>query len=204
MKYLNARNFMKLYDVDKKTLYNWRKTNKVDYIKLGEKSYLYHPNIKATQSETTLQKQHIAYARVSNTKQQKDLLTQEEELLNFITKQGNPATSITDIASGMNENRSGFNKLIDLVTSNQVDTIYITYKDRLTRFGFEYFVNLFQKYQTKIVILNNTETIKFEDELVQDLISIMHHFSMKVYSHRRAVLKSAKKQLESVDLEEKC
>ena len=95
----------------------------------------------------------------------------------------------------MNENRKGFNELLDLVMSGIVDTVYITYRDRLTRFGFEYFKRLFEKYDTKIVVINDTDITPFEVELTQDLISIIHHFSMKMYSNRRKVLKSAKKCL---------
>ena len=52
---------------------------------------------------------------------------------------------LSEIASGMNEDRKQFNKLIDSVISGTVSKIYITYKDRLTRFGFSYFENLFKK-----------------------------------------------------------
>ena len=55
---------------------------------------------------------------------------------------GVPTYVISDIGSGMNEKRKNFNKLIDLITSNEIDT----YKDRLTRFNFELLENLFAKY----------------------------------------------------------
>ena len=79
--------------------------------------------------------------------------------------------------------------IIDLITSNEIDTVYITYKDRLTRFNFELLENLFSKYQTKIIVINQTENTPFQEELTRDLISIIHHFSMKMYSNRRKLMK---------------
>ena len=88
-----------------------------------------------------------------------------------------------DIASGMNENRKEFNLLIDDVIKGNVKTVYITFKDRLTRFGFEYFKNLFGKFGTEIVVIdfNEESSSLFQTELTNDLISIIHHFSMKLY-----------------------
>ena len=100
----------------------------------------------------------------------------------------------------MNENRKEFNKLINLVIDNQVENVFITFKDRLTRFGFDYFKNLFQKYDCKIVILNNpVNEDNFDNELTEDLIAIIHHFSMKMYSNRRNKLKDIEKTLNTLE-----
>ena len=97
----------------------------------------------------------------------------------------------------MNEKREKFNELLDMVINNEVDTVYVTHKDRLTRFGYEYFETIFKKFNTKIVILNNVINEKnFQQELTEDLISIIHHFSMKMYSNKRKQLNEIKKQLE--------
>ena len=95
----------------------------------------------------------------------------------------------------MNENRNYFNKIIDMVLDNKVDKVFISYKDRFTRFGFNYFQNMFKKFNTEIVILNLTKEEDFQDELVNDFISIIHHFSMKMYSNRRKELNDLKKKL---------
>ena len=108
-----------------------------------------------------------------------------------------PDLIFEDIASGMNENRINLSKLIHLVTTNQIDKVYISYKDRLTRFGFNYFVNFFKEFDTEIIILNASKEEDFQEELTQDLISIIHHFSMKLYSNRRKLLKEFTKNLKS-------
>ena len=104
-----------------------------------------------------------------------------------------------DIASGMNENRKEFNLLIDDVIKGNVKTVYITFKDRLTRFGFEYFKNLFGKFGTEIVVIdiNEESSSLFQTELTNDLISIIHHFSMKLYSNRRKKFKQIESILEN-------
>jgi predicted site-specific integrase-resolvase len=191
MKYITARQFMKKYAISKQTLRNWRINNTVDFIRVGKSSYLYYPEIKSTSGPRI----HVAYTRVSDKKQESDLISQQQLVQDFVIKQGYPVQTISDIASGMNENRKGFNELLDLVMSGNVDTVYVTYRDRLTRFGFDYFTRLFDRYNTKIVVINDAEITPFETELTQDLISIIHHFSMKMYSNRRKVLKSAKKCL---------
>lgn len=104
-----------------------------------------------------------------------------------------------DIASGMNENRSDFSILLKDVFSKQIDTVYITYKDRLTRFGFDYFKHIFDYFGTKIEVLDEQEETdsNFQTELTNDLISIIHHFSMKLYSNRRKKLKEIEKIIQT-------
>lgn len=67
---------------------------------------------------------------------------------------------------------------------NQIDTIYITYKDRFIRFGYEWFEHLCQMHNTKIIVLNNVQTSP-DQELVDDMISIIHVFSCRIYGLRK-------------------
>ena len=126
------------------------------------------------------------------------MLKQKQILIDYCNANGIcPDLILTEIASGMNENRKEFNKLIDMVINNEINKIFITYKDRLTRFGFDYFSNLFKKFDVEIVTLNNPiDEVNLEQELTEDLISIIHHFSMKMYSNRRKKLKEIQKELE--------
>ena len=85
-------------------------------------------------------------------------------------------------------------KITNLI-NNKIYTVYITFKDRLTRFGFDYFNKIFNLHKTKIEIINLTQEENYQNELTEDLISIIHHFSMKMYSNRRKQLKEIEKQL---------
>ena len=137
------------------------------------------------------------YCRVSNTKQKQDLEKQEQLLREYCVKNGTkPDLVLSDIGSGMKEDRKNFQRLITLVKEGNVDTVYISYKDRLTRFGFDYFDYIFNLFDTKIEVVNLTKEEDFQQELTQDFISIIHYFSMKLYSNRRKQLKQLKNELE--------
>lgn len=63
----------------------------------------------------------------------------------------------------------------------------ITYKDRLSRVGFELFYHLFQHYGTQIVVMSESGSPKLDsEEIFEEIISILHCYSMKLYSKRRA------------------
>lgn len=200
--YYSTEELLNLFKVHTQTLYRWRKSGKINFIQLGKKTFLYKKQdidkmLNKDISEVN-KKKNVIYCRVSNQKQKDDLQKQKQLLTDYCNINGIiPDLILTEIASGMNENREQFNKLIDLVINNEVDKIYITYKDRLTRFGFDYFKNLFNKFNVEIVVLNNPiNENNLEQELTEDLISIIHHFSMKMYSNRRKQLKEIQKELE--------
>lgn len=150
-------------------------------------------------SKTT--RKSYGYARVSSRKQQSSLTNQVSFLRNYINNSGNIVeTILTDIGSGLNYQRPQWNKLLTMVMQDQVDTIYITYKDRFVRFGFDWFENLCKTHQTKIVIVNNEDTSP-ESEMIQDLISIVHVFSCRIYGLRKynKSLKEDEKHVENTD-----
>ena len=83
------------------------------------------------------------------------------------------------------KNRKQFNQLLDMVINNEINTVIIENKDRLVRFGFDLIETLFAKHGTNIVVVSETENKTYEQELTDDLISIIHYYSMKSYSNRR-------------------
>lgn len=132
-----------------------------------------------------IKKINVAYCRVSNRSQKDDLNNQKEFIRNFANGKGIILDDFyEDIGSGLNYKRENFNKLLDLVMDCKVDTIYITYKDRFIRFGFDWFERLCNKFGAQIIVLNNEKTSP-EKELVDDLISIIHVFSCRIYGLRK-------------------
>ena len=106
-----------------------------------------------------------------------------------------------EIASGMNENRKEFNSMLRDIFAGNVDKVFVSYKDRLTRFGFDYFKNIFSEFGVEIVVLDELEETNsdFQIELENDLVSIIHHFSMKLYYNRKKKLKEIQRLIESKD-----
>ena len=199
MNYVNASEARNYFDINATTLKKWKDEGRIKFKKFSSKKFLY--DIDSFETEhSSKQRKNVIYARVSNTKQFNDLQTQIEILKHYCLSKGIDISDVyKDIASGMNENRKEFNLLIDDVIKGNVKTVYITFKDRLTRFGFEYFKNLFGKFGTEIVVIdfNEESSSLFQTELTNDLISIIHHFSMKLYSNRRKKFKQIESILEN-------
>ena len=131
------------------------------------------------------------YTRVSTNGQKDDLKNQIEFLLNFTSSKGIIVDeTIEDIGSGLNYNRKKWNKLIEECMENKVDSIIVTHKDRFIRFGYDWFEKFCMKFNTSIVVVNNEE-LSQQEELVQDIVSILDVFSCRLYG-----LRKYKKQIE--------
>lgn len=124
----------------------------------------------------------ILYARVSTYEQKEDLKNQIE-YLEKITKQKGylKYRIITDIGSGLNYKRKGFNELLK---KEKPFILIISNKDRLIRFGYEWF-ETFLKEKGSQIIVANSKTMSSEQEMIEDLISIIHVFSCRAYGLRK-------------------
>lgn len=80
----------------------------------------------------------------------------------------------TDIGSCLNYKRQNWNRLLKQVESNEIDKIYVIYKDRFVRFDYEWFEEFCVPNSTKIIVLNQKQT-----SLEEDLLSILHVFSKR-------------------------
>ncbi|RLF65402.1 MAG: IS607 family transposase [Thermoplasmata archaeon] len=140
----------------------------------------------------------VLYARISREDQKGDLEKQLKTLEQYATARGYKiAEMITDIASGLNENRNGLKKLIELAKEGKFNILVITYPDRLTRFGFKYLEELFTAYGVRIETVFMTEKSP-KEELLEDLLFIVTSFAGKLYgirSHKKRKLVQGFKQL---------
>ena len=124
----------------------------------------------------------IIYARVSHQNQKDDLKDQVEFLKTYANAKGYIVSNIiTDIGSGLNYNRKGFNSIL---YSEKKQKILISYKDRFVRFGYDWFFNYLKYKGVNIIVVNNISTSP-EKELVDDLISIITVFSSRIYGLRK-------------------
>ena len=90
---------------------------------------------------------------------------------------------LSDVGSGLNENRKGFLRLLEMVTERKISRLIIVCGDRLTKFGFETLRKMFQAFGTAIEAINSEEKTP-QEELVKDLITIVSHFAGKLYGVR--------------------
>lgn len=117
MTWLNSKQIKKQFGICNQTLYNWRKENKIIFKKINDRNFLYDiDSILNTKNE---KRENVIYCRVSNTKQNQDLIKQEQIIKEYMIKNGIKVDKIyKEIASGMNENRKEFNNLISDVQDN--------------------------------------------------------------------------------------
>ena len=129
---------------------------------------------------------NVIYARVSNKSQLNDLQNQITFVNNFAVTNGIPIHDvITDIGSGLNYKRKSWNKLIQDCFNGKINKIYVSYKDRFVRFGFDWFDTfLHDTCGVEIVVIENILQSP-QEELIQDLISIIHSFSYRIYGLRK-------------------
>lgn len=130
----------------------------------------------------------VIYSRVSTSKQKKDLINQTDMLKQFCFSNGWMVQGIfQDVASGISfEKRTQFFNMLDLIMDSQVERVVITYKDRLSRVGFELFSHLFKKFNTDIVVMSEVGSEKLDsEEVFEEIVSLLHCYSMKMYSKRK-------------------
>ena len=182
------KDFAELLGVSVKTLQRWDRDGilKANRTPTDRRYYTYdqYLQFKGIQTENDI-RDTVIYARVSTKNQKYDLQNQVEFLKQFCNAKGIIVNQcIEDFCSGLNYNRKNWNKLLDEVMENKIKTIVISNKDRFIRFGYDWFENFCEKFNTKIIIVNN-ETLSPNEELVQDIISILHVFSCRLYGLRK-------------------
>lgn len=157
--------------------------------------------------ETEDHRKDIIYARVSNHKQKNrgDLERQIQTIARFaITQNPKDLEIIGEVGSGLNDTRKGLTKLITLVQEDKISRIFINYKDRLTRFGFHYLQLICDFHKTEIIIVSTeTEDKTRSEELAEDIVSIIHSFSGKLYGLRKKVKEDICMELEKGTKESK-
>jgi predicted site-specific integrase-resolvase len=140
----------------------------------------------------------IVYSRVSSVAQKPDLVNQINALETYCKQQSIKVDEwMSDIGSGLNYKRKQFNRLMEMIELGQVRCLIIAHRDRLVRFGYEYFEAFYQRHHTEMVVING-EHLSPEQELVRDLIAIVTVFSARLHGLRsyRKVLKDAALQKE--------
>ena len=129
---------------------------------------------------------NVIYSRVSTYKQKSQLNNQIKKITNYCSINNISIDSIyKDISSGLSLNRKHFSKLLDLIIQYKIENVFIANKDRLSRLSFKMIKELFNKFGTNIICINESNVKTEEDELLEELISLLHCFSMKSYSKRR-------------------
>lgn len=90
----------------------------------------------------------------------------------------------TDVGSGLSVKRPGLARLCRAIEQGITDTVVVTFKDRLTRFGFGYMARYFRSHGASIVVARKRPTMTMHEELVEDLVAIVTSFSGRMHGMR--------------------
>lgn len=182
------KDFAELVGVSVKTLQRWDRDGilKANRTPTNRRYYTYdqYLQFRGIQTENDI-RDVVIYARVSTRNQKDDLKNQVEFLKQFCNSKGMIVSQcIEEFGSGLNYNRKKWNKLLEEVMENKIKIIAISNKDRFIRFGYDWFEKFCERFHTKIIIVNN-EALSPNEEFVQDIISILHVFSCRLYGLRK-------------------
>lgn len=135
--------------------------------------------------DDTSSKYDIIYARVS-TKRQADQGDLDRQITSIVTTQ--PCLTnllvLKEIGSGLNDHRDKLIKLLNLILQDKVNRVYVTCKDRLTRFWYNYIQTMAMAHNVQIIITNTEPITSVQEELVQDVMSLIASFSGRLYGLR--------------------
>lgn len=196
---MKAKEVKKVLGITQQTLSHYVKIGKIKHVAINPFHYEYNDEdvYNLIGISRKINKINVTYSRVSLSKQKNDLESQTKRLYDYCSSKGFILSKqITDIKSGMNfNNRKGFEELLSEVVKGNIENIIVENKDRLCRFGFDLFESFCKYHGAKIIVTSDVENKSYEQELTDDLVSIIHYFSMKSYSHR-AKLNKIKKELQ--------
>ncbi|EGD52396.1 Resolvase domain [Thermoanaerobacter ethanolicus JW 200] len=174
---INYKKVKELYDISRITLINWEKEGLITPVRTpkGRRRYKKEDIEKLLgMLEEKPKPKVVLYARVSTKKQEEYLKNQIRRLEEYANSQGWQYEVISEIASGVNENRRGLLKLLNKIKRGEVEKVVIEYPDRLARFGFEYLKFFMESFGVELTILNDKENEEYANkELAEDLIAIV-------------------------------
>ena len=194
---MKANEVLKILGITRPTLTKYVKTGliKVNILPTGRYNYE-DSSVLAFIGQKTKKRGEsiISYARVSTQSQKKQLLEQNQRIYESCISRGlELEKQYSDIKSGMNSDRKEFQEVCQRIIKGEISLLVIENRDRLSRFGFDLLEQFFKYFGTKILILNDEISNKsYEEELTEDLISTIHYFTMKSYSHRKKLNKLIK------------
>ena len=190
--YYTTREVSDIFGVSPKTVQGWDRRGLLKFQRtstnrriLPKEDLVSELKTRNMYRETDDRKKDIIYARVStlNQKEQGDLDRQVLYILENVKDLVNVEV-IKEHGSGLNSRRKGLSKLLDNVIEDKVNRIFITYKEKLTRFGYEYIEKICDEHEVEIIILHEDEEKINEEELVEDMMSLLASFGGKWYGMR--------------------
>jgi excisionase family DNA binding protein len=185
-RYLTTREFARVLGVSRVTVIKWIKSGRIVAYSVHGRWRIPYSEVERVLRGVQRVRRVAIYARVSSNTQRDDLERQVESLKLWVSKNLPNAEYIiiTDIASGLNEDRRGLRELIEMAKRREVQAVVVAYRDRLTRFGFEYLKELFSILGVDVYVVFQGEPKDYAQELVEDFVEIVTSFASRIYGKR--------------------
>jgi predicted site-specific integrase-resolvase len=188
MKILKPHEVSKILNVTVRTLQGWDREGKLKANRTPTSNRRYYTQDQINEylgKKNRISDDIVIYARVSSNSQKADLLSQVEFLKQYANAKGYiVAEVITDIGSGLNYNRKKWNDLLAGIEEKRISKVIVSHKDRFIRFGYDWFERFVEKSGCEIEVVNN-EVTSPQEELIQDLVSVIDCFSCRIYGLRK-------------------
>ena len=185
---MKAGEVLRVLNISRPTLHRWKMEGIVRTVELPSGHFDYNDEDVYKILNKGVKRKTYIYARVSTKKQKKDLENQVECLKQWVFMNGYTINGIfTDIASGISfDKRKDFFVMLDDILDHRVERVIITHKDRLSRVGLDLFNHLFSRFGTEIIVISDVGNSKIDsEEIFEEIVSLLHCYSMKLYSKRR-------------------
>ena len=209
--YMSISKAAEYLNVAKSTLRNWEAEGLITPLRTASNQRRYtkemldellQGNMKAAKPKKLLT---IGYCRVSSGHRKEDLQRQKDVVSRYCEVNGYQFKIIQDVGSSLNYKKKGLTELINMICKKQCERVVVNYQDRLVRFGFEMIETICQANDVELVVINQTDNVAPNSELVEDVLSIITVFSAKLYgkrSHQNArVIQESKKLFSQADSE---
>lgn len=188
-----------LLGLSRKTIFKYTKDGRLKSVRTETGRHLYPKEEVARMldemgmffDDRDSKRNDVIYARVSSNeqKQKGDLDRQVVAILEKAGSLNNPVI-LKEVGSGLNDKRSQYNRLIEMIERGEVARVFVRFKDRLTRFGFNTIEKIASLNGTEIIVIEESENNKnLEEELVEDMMSLIASFSGKFYGLRSRLKK---------------
>ena len=183
-RFISTKETRKLLGVTTKTLVNWANSGKINTIKSPSGIRLY--SLKDIQNVLGCdvnfkEKKKIAYCRVSSSKQKDDLERQK----NFFRHEYPDFSLVEDVGSGINWKRKGLKTILEQAMQGDISDVVVAHRDRLCRFGFELVQWILESNGVKLTVLDRENHKSPDQELTDDILSIIHVYSCRQMGRRR-------------------
>jgi excisionase family DNA binding protein len=185
-RYLTTNEFARIIGVSRSAVISWIKSGRIVAYSVNGRWRIPYSEVERLLKGVQRVRRVAIYARVSSDTQKNDLERQVESLKLWVSKNFPNAEYIivTDVASGLNEDRRGLRKLLEMAKRKEVQAIVVAYRDRLTRFGFEYLKTLFNTLSVDVYVAFQEEPKEYVQELVEDFVEIVTSFASRIYGKR--------------------